>query len=100
MARLKEVIFERLYEKGIRSFEPDPIFKGSAGRYFKKHIYDFTYSDTELRLCNLAKHMGGRLVFQYEGKEYPIDGVKQFDVPFEEMDRDLDTWLKGKIKED
>jgi hypothetical protein len=44
--------------------------------------------------------MGGELVFRYEGKDYPIDGVKQFDVPFEEMDRDLDTWLKGKIKED
>ena len=100
MARLKEVIFERLYEKGIRSFEPAEIFKGSAGRYFKKHIYDFTESDAELRLCNLAKHMGGEVVFKYQGKEYPIDGVKQFDVPFEEMNRDLDAWLVGKIKED
>ncbi len=100
MARLKEVIFGILYEKGIRSFEPAEIFKGSAGRYFKKHIYDFTESDAERRLCNLAKHMGGEVVFKYQGKEYPIDGVKQFDVPFEEMNRDLDAWLADKIKEE
>ena len=100
MARLKEVIFERLYEKGIRSFEPAEIFKGSSGRYLKKHIYDYTYSDAELRLCNLARLAGGRLVFQYEGKDYPIDGVKQFDAPLEEMNRDLDAWLVGRIKEE
>ena len=99
--RLKEVIFERLYEKGIRSFEPDPIFKGKAGREFKKKIYDFTDSKTEVMLCSLAKHMGGELVFKYEGKEYPIDGVKQYDIPFEELYRDLDKWLADKIvKED
>ena len=98
--RLKEVIFERLYEKGIRSFEPDPVFKGKAGREFKKNIYNFADSKFESALCNLAKHIGGELVFKYEGKEYPIDGVKLYDVPLEEMYRDLDKWLEGKVKED
>ena len=100
MARLKEVIFGILYEKGIRSFEPASIFEGSEGSLFKKNIYNFTDSRSEQTLCNMAKHMGGELVFRYEGKDYPIDGVKQFDVPFEEMNRDLDTWLEGKIKEE
>ena len=100
MARLKEVIFERLFEKGIRSFEPAGVFEGKEGNAFKRNIYNFTESRGEQTLCNLAKHMGGRLVFQYEGKDYPIDGVKQFDVPFEEMDRDLDAWLVGKVKEE
>jgi hypothetical protein len=100
VARLKEVIFERLYEKGIRSFEPASIFEGSAGNLFKKNIYNFTESRSEMALCNLAKHMGGELVFRYEGKDYPIDGVKQYDVPLEEMYRDLDAWLVGKIKEE
>ena len=100
MARLKEVIFERLYEKGIRSFEPAGVFEGSEGNAFKKNVYNFTESRSEMTLCNMAKHMGGELVFRYEGKDYPIDGVKQFDVPLEEMNRDLDAWLEGKVKED
>jgi hypothetical protein len=100
MARLKEVIFARLFEKGIRSFEPDPLFAGEEGKEFKKKIYNFNDSQSELMLCNLAKFVGGELVFKYEGKEYPIDGVKEFDVPLEEMYRDLDLWLVGKIKEE
>ena len=100
MARLKEVIFGILYEKGIHSFEPAEIFKGSAGRFFKKQIYNFNDSHIEKHLCDMAKQAGGELVFRYEGKDYPIDGVKQFDVPFEEMNRDLDAWLAGKIKEE
>lgn len=95
--RLKEVIFERLFEKGVRSFEPDPLFEGNAGKSFKKKVYDFGDSKAEMQLCSMAKHMGGELVFKYEGKEYPIDGVKQYDVPVEEMYRDLDIWLADKI---
>lgn len=98
--RLKEVIFERLFEKGVRSFEPDPLFEGDAGKSFKKKVYSFGDNQGESMLCSMAKHIGGELVFKYEGKEYPIDGVKQYDVPVEEMYRDLDIWLVGKIKEE
>ena len=98
--RLKEVMFERLFEKGVRSFEPDPLFEGDAGKSFKKKVYSFGDNQGESMLCSMAKHIGGELVFKYEGKEYPIDGVKQYDVPVEEMYRDLDIWLVGKIKEE